>query len=1608
MQHLAMPKYYHLMNRLQKQFNFILLFLFLFFGSSLLNQAKADHIAGNDLSYTCTSTPGVWHITFVFFRTCAGIALCPTSCGASCGFSVNWATSDPNCSTAGSVSLNLTGVRDVNPNALCPTAKSICDNMTCVTAGTYTPGVERYQFEGDLDLNGLSSTCCNIIISWYSCCRSGEIVTGSTWEGYYTQCTLNRCVTPCNSSPDLSNDPFAVMCGGQPFVFNNGAVDPDNDSLTYAFTASLQTAGSSVTYISPYSWDAPMPYASPKNAPFPLGISCDPNTGDIMFTPSYGSGGQFCGVMAIEIKQWRTINGVVKCVGITRRDIQMWLLTCAANNQPRIMTDPSNGLLPKLSWIVCAGDQLCFYVIGKDTDYLPTHSPPISDTTYLAWNASLSSRGATFLPTYNVSQRTTYGPREDKYQFCWTPKDADATTLPYYFTVNVKDSRCPNPGSATRAISITVLPKADVTIKKQDLHCGHWKVSYTKNKPSQSFSTQVWNISYVPNDYSGMSVHTYLNTASPPNQTFTVGGKYLIELDINTPGPPGGNPCQAQFFDTITVDTTVAPFVPDTFVCIGNSITIPYMAKWGQYPYTFRWFIPPDTSMFPQNGPFYGSTSWTTSPQTTKRYTVQVRDFNGCRGYDSNVIITVKRLPVFLPLDSQRICNGDSYTMDFGNDSTRAVQYKWNTGIPADTLQTLTRNDSNSYVLQITDSFYCQNQDTFRLYVNAPIPANAGPDTAICHGDTATLHASGGMLYQWRSLANGSTILPKGYTNFVRVNPVVTTQYEVTVFTYYPDTTNKYLECSKVDTIEVTVNPLPVLTRPTAVLACKSSKTLNLNIFGNNQQGGVSVWSYPAAKGAVVNGTQAKIYTDSLKNLPADTLIPVPNVSFDNTIRYKYTAPASYGGCTNYDSAKVSIFAVPYVIAGFDVKWCQNAGLFKLQVDNTRPSPYSLWTPTPNDVSGQNYGQNSTWSGKGIDSIFSGQNKRYTFDPKKSGVILSQSVSDTLMAHKNILTYAYTKQYVVAGGFAPACTGIDTVTFQVMSVPIVSAGTLAPVCNLDTNFLLTTKASATTTGSGGYWTYVPVNPLNGINKALTDSQNFFPSKVTIPAGQTVYSWRLAYTDASSGCPVSDTTTLIVAANPKATYVLDGPNPVCLFTGNKTLTSTGTPTGGVGAYSVANLGSHTYFSTVPTDVTKSNFNTNDANLTAGTYTLTYAYSIQVPGYTLQCKDAASVQVIVNQPPVISIATRNLEQCASDTTGFKLSLSNDPSPYSYKWTHFGSGLFAGGKDGINNPIYVKDATDIPKGTIKIKVATLPTGASDPCPVASDSVNITIDPQPVANFNCATCDGCEKLRPVLSALDAGFPVTYQWTVTGGLTSSESVFYVQKTEGLGWGTYTAQLKVTGISGKNCSTTSAPQTIKVHSTPEPEFTTVPNWVTTIASPYFSFINKSTSPDGASMNYLWNLGPESPGGPNRTTSDVNPQNIGYSSEGTKYVILQATTKYGCWDTAGHWVRIDPDITVFIPNAFHPGSTHPCPNGDPSCNSRFRPAANGYLTIEIYIFNRWGQQVYFSTDANEGWNGNMDGKENGIPCQQDVYIYQINATSYNGKAYKYSGSITLLR
>ena len=133
--------------------------------------------------------------------------------------------------------------------------------------------------------------------------------------------------TLCNNSPTLTNPPIAFACCNQPFTYNNGASDnKDYDSLSYEMVAAL---GNSRTNTLPPS--APLTVKSPMTvycgfgntppctpipqAKPPIGFFLDPETGDMIFTPTDCSE---VGVVAIQVNEWRKdTSGVYKLVGIT-------------------------------------------------------------------------------------------------------------------------------------------------------------------------------------------------------------------------------------------------------------------------------------------------------------------------------------------------------------------------------------------------------------------------------------------------------------------------------------------------------------------------------------------------------------------------------------------------------------------------------------------------------------------------------------------------------------------------------------------------------------------------------------------------------------------------------------------------------------------------------------------------------------------------------------------------------------------------------------------------------------------------------------------------------------------------------------------------------------------------------------------------------------------------------------------------------------------------------------------------------------------------------------------------------------------------------------------
>ncbi len=125
------------------------------------------------------------------------------------------------------------------------------------------------------------------------------------------------------------------------------------------------------------------------------------------------------------------------------------------------------------------------------------------------------------------------------------------------------------------------------------------------------------------------------------------------------------------------------------------------------------------------------------------------------------------------------------------------------------------------------------------------------------------------------------------------------------------------------------------------------------------------------------------------------------------------------------------------------------------------------------------------------------------------------------------------------------------------------------------------------------------------------------------------------------------------------------------------------------------------------------------------------------------------------------------------------------------------------------------------------------------------------------------------------------------------------------------------------------------------------------------------------------------------------QTVKVETPGTYYVTVQ--NERCC-------IKLDSVLVMYfdvmVPNAFRPGGV----------NSVFKAYASSLDAINnfaLYVYNRWGQQIFLSNDINIGWDGKVDGVE----APGDVYVWLVNYdVERAGKTVKiaYKGNVILLR
>lgn len=126
-----------------------------------------------------------------------------------------------------------------------------------------------------------------------------------------------------------------------------------------------------------------------------------------------------------------------------------------------------------------------------------------------------------------------------------------------------------------------------------------------------------------------------------------------------------------------------------------------------------------------------------------------------------------------------------------------------------------------------------------------------------------------------------------------------------------------------------------------------------------------------------------------------------------------------------------------------------------------------------------------------------------------------------------------------------------------------------------------------------------------------------------------------------------------------------------------------------------------------------------------------------------------------------------------------------------------------------------------------------------------------------------------------------------------------------------------------------------------------------------------------------------------------------TSKVTEYSIrLTVSDQFGCSNSdSAHIVVQECNPNIFVPSAFSP-------NGD-KINDLWRCQGYNISVFKVYVYNRWGQMVFYSDDLEKGWDGLFEGTN----CPSGAYKWVVEFTGRVGEeevSGKKNGTVTIIR
>lgn len=1583
--------------------------LSLLLGLAVLPQlAEASHVMGVDITYTCdTANPCRYTINWRTYRDCSG----------SSSISVNTLAFNPQGSNCGAPTVvtawqTSNTVTEVTP--VCPGITTNCGNGTI-------RGVEEFFNTAVYDF---CNTNCPFTISWSSCCRNYAITSGSGGNATYTgQTTIDPTITPCNSSPQFAFPPVPYICVDQPWTFNQGASDPDGDSLRFFLGPCYDSQFATISYNTGYSQNAPL---GPNWT-----VVVDSVTGDVTLTPTPGS--IEVGVLCIYVEEYR--NGVK--IGQVVRDMQITVQICS-DSVPEI-SGASNvtggALVPGTDnrLAVCTNTQLCFDVTSTDPD---TGSAGLIT---MFWDQSIP--GATFVQNPGTATDTMKAMNTVTGRFCWTP------TVPgiYNFVVTAVDSACPIFTSDQKGFSIIVSGVA-ITPNVAVTGCGPATLCATPGSGIPPFTyswTGTGGINTNPgrfdscfvNIYNTPGVHTYCVTISD-----SVG-------------------CSSTVCDTLTIPNTVnANAGPDIQFCSGSTGNLGAPAQADQ---TYRWLS--GAGLLPDSlsaNPTVTLTNTSNSPISVD-YILEVIDtITTCIDYDT-VTVTVNPIPVAQYTGPSQMCTDElgtytytgpssgsaTFVWDFavGNPATASTigphQVSWPTG--GNKIVTLSVIEYGCTSAVYTDSVLIHNYPV----ANIQQPADQCIDNNIFNfvnaGTYDTVATHSWSFFSAATPANSFDENPQGIrfstpgTKFATLNIA------------------QYGCVGNTDTVSFNVWEMPdpnwgSLSGP----QCFANNSYDFTASGNNGPTALYNWSFPGAVPA----------TSNIQN-PTGIVYQTPGLKL-------VTLTVVENGCTMSLTDTVEVFGDPVVDAGPPLTFCEGEGGVQLIGSGTAgTSPYywSWWcdstntfcglsfphTPTPNanpTVSTTYYAQLTDFNGcpSNIDSVEVTVLPKPVVDagpdidlctPNSPCEILQPNVTgapgpfnyqwlpgtglnDSTIANPCARPDT-TTIYALVVSSSNGCTSeynttdtSSTVVVTVNPLPVAEAGPDIDMCEGDSIILQGFGFNA-----GPNYTYEWTPAVN-----ITNGNDANP---TVWPAQTTEYFLVTY---SNGCP-SFADTVVVNVHTTPTVEVTPANiDICL---GETFILDGDAWGDSTA-------TYTYNWWPSTDVIG---NTDVEDLTVAPVSTT-TYYVQATSSWMCPSPIDSATVHLKPSPLAEAGDAPI--ICPNTGGVELQGSyyytttdsaSDPTQVYYTWTPVANltdpNILKPQVDPTQtewyyltvnyNDCYHTDSvlvTLLPEigATAKADTSTIcsvdsvqltatggqgsasftwipPMGLSDPNisdPLASpdvtttyslvvkengcaDTVDVTINviPTPEVAFLSSQTEGCVDFTVNFLETSAN-TIQYVWNFGDGspTVNASNPTHTYTTPG----TYLVTLEGTNAGG--CKAITDGVLITVADTAAAAFSSNPPYPVQMAVPNstVSFIDESDN----ATSYLWDFGD------GNTSTDMFPDHT-YTQPGEYFVTLTTVNEHGCVTETTHGPYIVGLPDLFIPNVF-------TPNGDGQ-NDIWTIDYSGDQWFEAEVYDRWGVLQYNSSNKTKGWNGMLNGTE----AQEGVYFYTVKVGDRT-----FAGEISLLR